>query len=95
MNEDPITADAFQSMVDAMPSEARMYLRHCLETVTRCFMDDSTQVGVLISGDIKTGETHLYHIGLDHTDATGLLSAVLASRMQDIAAMNIPKEKLN
>lgn len=95
MNEDPITAEGFQAMLDALPPDARTYLRTCIEAVTRCFMDEIPQVGILITGDIDTGETHLYQIGLDHGDATGMLSAVLASRMQDLAAMKLPKEKLN
>lgn len=95
MNEDPITAEAFQATVDAMPPEARMYLRLCLEAITRCFMDESPQAGLLITTSADTGETEMYSLGLDHRDVTVLLSQTLASRMADVAAMNTPKEKLN
>ena len=95
MDEKPITAEAFGAVVDTLTPEARMYLRHCLEAVTRCFMDESPQVGLLITSSAYTGETEMYSLGLGHLDATGLLSAVLASRMADAAAMNTPKEKLN
>jgi hypothetical protein len=95
MNKNPITAELFQEMVDTFSPEERDYFRHCVESVARCFMADSSEVGLLITGNIENGNTEIFQIGLDHRDATGLLSAVLASRMADVAAMNTPKEKLN
>lgn len=94
-NEKPITAELFQEMVDALTTEERDYFRHCVESLAHCFMPDSAEVGLLITGNVENGNTQIYQIGLSHRDATGMLSAVLASRMADVAAMNTPKEKLN
>lgn len=95
MNEKYLTAEAFQTTVDSLPPEARMYLRLCFEAITRCFMDETPQVGLLLTSNSDTGETEMYSLGLDHHDVTVLLSQTLASRMADVAAMNTPKEKLN
>lgn len=95
MNNDSLDAEKFQQFVDALTKEERDYFRHCVESLAHCFMPDSAEVGMLITGNVENGNTQIYQIGLDHRDATGMLSAVLASRIADVEAMNTPKEKLN
>lgn len=95
MTDESLDAERLNELVATLPEEAKHYLRRCIEGVVRCFMDDSTQVGVLVVADRKTYGMHVYSMGMDDEESNDLLTAVILSKAADNAAMGTPKEKLN
>ena len=63
MTDEPLDAETLNKLIETLPDEAKRYLRRCIEGVVRCFMDDSTQVGVLVMADRKTYGMHVYSMG--------------------------------
>jgi len=95
MNEEPIDAQRLNELIDGLPEDAKRYLRLCIEGVVRCFMEDSTQIGVLIVADMPTFGVNIMSMGIDEEETNRLLKAVLINKAADAAAMSVPKEKLN
>jgi len=95
MNDKPLDAETLNKLIETLPDEAKRYLRLCVEGVVRCFMDDSTQVGVLVVADRKAYGMHVYSMGMDDEETHDLLTAVVLNNAADSAAMRTPKEKLN
>ena len=95
MTDEPLDAETLNKLIETLPDEAKRYLRLCVEGVVRCFLDDSTQVGVLVVADRKTYGMHVYSMGMDDEETHDLLTAVILSKAADNAAMSTPKEKLN
>jgi len=95
MDEKPIDAQRLNELIEGLPEDAKRYLRMCIESVVRCFMEDSTQIGVLIVADMTKFGVSLMSMGIDDEETNRLLKAVLLNRAADEIAMNTPKEKLN
>jgi hypothetical protein len=95
MTDEPLDAESLNELIATLPEEAKRYLRMCLEGVVRCFMDDSTQVGVLVVANTDVYGMHVYSMGIDDNDTNNLLTAVIMNKAAENAAMNTPKEKLN
>jgi hypothetical protein len=95
MNEEPIDAQRLNELIDGLPEDGKRYLRACIEGVVRCFMEDSTQIGVLIVADMPTFGVNIMSMGIDEEETNRLLKAVLINKAADAAAMSVPKEKLN
>lgn len=95
MTDEPLDAETLNKLIETLPDEAKRYLRLCVEGVVRCFLDDSTQVGVLVVADRKTYGMHVYSMGMDDEESNDLLTAVILSKAADNVAMGTPKEKLN
>lgn len=95
MNKTPINAEKFQKIIDEMPADEREYLRECVESMLRCFMQDTNDVGVFIATTRDGYGAHVYAMGASQDDVKIMLESVLFSKFTDEEAMKIPKEKLN
>ena len=93
MTDEPLDAERLNELIATLPEEAKRYLRLCIEGVVRCFMDDSTQVGVLVVANTDAYGMHVYSMGIDDNDTNNLLTAVIMNKAAENAAMNTPKEK--
>jgi hypothetical protein len=95
MQDEKLDAARLNEIIQTLPDDAKRYLRMCIEHVVRCFMDDSTQVGVLVTAKVDEYGMQVYSMGLDDRETTTLLTAVLYNKHAEDAAMKMPKEKLN
>jgi hypothetical protein len=95
MDEEPIDAQRLNDLINGLPEDGKRYLRACIESVVRCFMEDSTQIGVLIVADVTKFGVNIMSMGIDDDETNRLLKAVLINKAADAAAMSVPKEKLN
>jgi hypothetical protein len=95
MDEKPIDAQRLNELIAELPEDGKRYLRMCIESVVRCFMEDSTQIGVLIVADMTKFGVNIMSMGIDDEETNRLLKAVLINKAADEIAMNTPKEKLN
>jgi hypothetical protein len=95
MDEEPIDAQRLNQLIEELPEDGKRYLRMCIESVVRCFMEDSTQIGVLIVADMTKFGVNIMSMGIDDEETNRLLKAVLINKAADAAAMSVPKEKLN
>jgi len=95
MYEEPIDAARLNKLIEELPHDGKRYLRMCIEGVVRCFMEDSTQIGVIIMGDTEGFGVNIMSMGMDEDEVHRVLTGVVLSREADQAAMRTPKEKLN
>jgi len=95
MNDEPINAEKFQKIIDELPADEREYLRECIESMVRCFMQDTDDVGVFIATTRDGYGAHVYSMGASPDDVKIMLESVLFNKFADEEAMKIPKEKLN
>jgi hypothetical protein len=95
MQDEQLDAVNLNKIIGTMPDDTKQYLRMCIEHVVRCFMDDSTQVGVLVTAKTNEYGLQVYSMGLDERETTYLLNAVIHNKEAENAAMKLPKEKLN
>lgn len=95
MNNIPINAEKFQKIIDELPADEREYLRECIESMVRCFMQDTDDVGVFIATTREGYGAQVYSMGASPDDVKIMLESVLFNKFVDEEAMKIPKEKLN
>ena len=95
MNDEPINAENFEKIINALPADEREYLRECIEGMVRCFMQDTDDVGVFITTTRSGYGAHVYSIGASPDDVKIMLESVLFNKFADEEVMKIPKEKLN
>lgn len=95
MNNTPINAEKFQKIIDELPADEREYLRECIESMIRCFMQDTDSLGVFVATTRTGYGAHVYAMNADSVEVKIMLESVLLNKFEDEQAMKIPKEKLN
>jgi hypothetical protein len=95
MNNTPINAEKFQKIIDELPADEREYLRECIESMIRCFMQDTDSLGVFVATTRTGYGAHVYAMNADSVEVKIMLESVLFNKFADEEAMKMPKEKLN